>query len=250
MFASKLCKHHLRARSLPLVGLFFAGCAAADDYAHTEAGDAQTAPNADSSNLAERDVSPDPEIGSAREAQTSTPRSDYAATITPPGGPWGFLRQAKYCNSGTYAVGFTQRVEQSQDGGDDTALNSVNLLCATSPEAEVTDRVSSHDGFWGEWTREPARCNGFVTGARLRLESDQGGGDDTSANGIQMSCSAGEDINADNDGPWGEYDRPEDTWRSCPENTKVCGLRIQLEEKLSGRRDDTAMNGLELYCCN
>ena len=48
----------------------------------------------------------------------------------------------------------------------------------------------------------------------------------------------------DNTGDWGDWSAA----RFCPSGQYVCGLR-QLVEKDQKKRDDTAMNGIEFYCC-
>src|SRR5690349_19263122 len=107
------------------------------------------------------------ELAVAAQALVSS-RADQVAEITPEGGPWGSWRQSVYCNPGTWAVGFQQRVEARQGSGDDTALNSVKLICADAA-GSVTERIVSHAGLWGTWSSD-ARCRGFATGARLKVE--------------------------------------------------------------------------------
>jgi alpha-amylase/alpha-mannosidase (GH57 family) len=57
-------------------------------------------------------------------------RSDYVKAITPPTntrwGDWGF---EDWCSAGSYAYGFTQKVESYQGRGDDTSVNGIMLLC-------------------------------------------------------------------------------------------------------------------------
>lgn len=45
------------------------------------------------------------------------------------GGPWGSWKQVSYCPTNHYVCGLQQRVEKKQGDGDDTALNSVNMVC-------------------------------------------------------------------------------------------------------------------------
>lgn len=173
-------------------------------------------------------------------------RDDYAGTITIADGPFGaWMTDSLYCSPGSYAHGYAQRVERDQGSGDDTAMNTVSLLCANA-SGEFVEWATPHDGFWGDWGSEPT-CSGFVTGARLKVEGDRGSNrDDTGANGVEMSCSEGGTIQADNTGPWGEWS----DWEFCPPSSYVCGLKIKIEANRGSRRDDTAMNGLELNCCH
>lgn len=182
-----------------------------------------------------------------------TSRNDQNGVIVPGQGYWGAWYQAVYCSLGTYAVGYRMRVETSQGGGisngnDDTALNAVQLLCM-DPMTGATSLISSHDGLWGSWNQS-ASCAGadnYLKSARIRIESSQGGGtnDDTAANDVEFGCSQGGTIHAPGGQTWGSWS----TWKQCPSGTAVCGLRSRFESSQGGG-DDTAMNGLELKCCN
>jgi hypothetical protein len=78
----------------------------------------------------------------------------------------------------------------------------------------------------------------------MRIEGNQGRGDDTAANSVAVSCSNGPTIAADNDGPWGALTN----WAFCGPNTEVCGLSVRVADPQGGG-DDTGMNALELFCC-
>ncbi|CAF3896772.1 unnamed protein product, partial [Rotaria sp. Silwood1] len=65
------------------------------------------------------------------ERQLIETRHDVVQTIEPESGPWGEFTDIMYCAAGTWAIGFRQRVEQPCGNDcDDTALNSLELLCA------------------------------------------------------------------------------------------------------------------------
>lgn len=177
-------------------------------------------------------------------------RSDEVGDITPASGPWGEWKQRIYCSPGMWAVGYQLRTEKPQGGGDDSALNSVKLRCA-SPNGQRSEWISSYDGLWGTW-RSAAECknpsgrsNNFLKGARVRMEKPQGRGDDTAANDVQFSCSRGGSIHASGGGQWGDWD----PWSYCPAGSAVCGLSIRFEPYQGGSSDDSAMNGLNLRCC-
>ena len=182
-----------------------------------------------------------------------TSRSDQNGIIVPGQGSWGAWYQAVYCRPGTYAVGYRMRVEVSQgngvsNGDDDTALNAVQLICK-DPGSEAAWLISSHDGMWGSWNAS-ASCTGpnnYLNRARIRIEPSQGGGsnDDTAANNVEFGCSLGANIQAPGGQGWGSWS----TWNQCPSNTAICGLSSRFESPQGGG-DDTAMNGLELKCCN
>jgi hypothetical protein len=226
------------------LGSFGIGCAGADDQTFIDESLLPDAPDAleeegaaDMAGPGARD-----ELGQARQPIIGF-RSDYAHTIEPSAMSWGSWKQEVYCNEGTYAVGFAQKVETSQGRGDDTALNTVALSCAASPDGPHLEWIDSHWGHFGTWGSEP-RCNGFITGVQMRIEGNQGRGDDTAANSVAMSCSNGPSIAANNDGPWGSPTE----WAFCGPNTKVCGLSVRVEDPQGGG-DDTGMNAIRLFCC-
>ncbi|KXZ43988.1 hypothetical protein GPECTOR_76g811 [Gonium pectorale] len=66
------------------------------------------------------------------------------------------------------------RIEKKQDGGDDTAANSIVFSCSNNRGSEV----NAHSGFWGDWNQW-TWCPGetYICGLQVRVESP--GGDDT-----------------------------------------------------------------------
>ena len=68
-------------------------------------------------------------------------------------------------------------------GGDDTATNNVRMMCTDGEVLDVEGPV------WGEWLSY-ATCpaDSAISGVRLQIERDQGGGDDSSVNKIELMC--------------------------------------------------------------
>ncbi|HMA95354.1 MAG TPA: hypothetical protein VKP30_21845, partial [Polyangiaceae bacterium] len=177
---------------------------------------------------------------------TTDSREDFRLSVSVPGGPWGLAGPAVYCRPGTYVAAFLQRVESSQGSAvDDTALNSLIFYCKDLA-GNWSEPLNVWQGSWGDfspWEYCPTSA-GFITGAELKVESQQGAGDDTSANAARFWCNDGAALGADNDGPWGD-------WRGravCEQDQAVCGVQLQYEPP-QGLGDDTAMNGLRLQCC-
>jgi hypothetical protein len=189
-------------------------------------------------------------------------RADYRSDLVLHEGAWGTW-STSWCQPGTYAVSYKQRVERSQGKGDDTALNAIALWCAKKNAASTSsanggNQALAHPGLYGDWS-EWEGCgavNGKVRpmiGGKMRFEGKQGAdskwrkglqGDDTAGNDVHMKCSSGGYAEADLEGKWG-------TWyqeRTCPEGTAVCGISVRTEAS-QGSKDDTALNGVKLKCC-
>jgi hypothetical protein len=192
------------------------------------------------------------DLTSSTEQDIIAWRADQNGSALPGVGSWGgWQLDSSLCPAGMWAVGYQMRVEGSQGGGlsggnDDTSLNSVNLLCQNLTTG-AQQWIGSHPGVWGSWY-PGSTCSGsnnLLKGARMRIEAPQGGDDDTAANDVEFACTKIGRPHAPGGNPWGTWG----SFASCPANTAVCGLNIRFEESVGGD-DDTAMNGLELECCN
>ncbi len=151
-------------------------------------------------------------------------------------GFWGKWRNFQSCGHGSYVNGFSNRVEGNQKGGDDTAMNAIRMTCTNGRT------LTPHGGLWGGWGHS-ARCPGGYTGAQVRIERQQGDGDDTALNCVKLWCTSTNSWSNSNCGPWGDWHTG---W--CDKGQKICGVNIRLEDSQRGG-DDTAMNGIELRCC-
>ena len=108
-----------------------------------------------------------------------------------------------------------------------------------------------YKGNWGGWEdwKTTSKVRHFACGANLRFESDQGGGDDTAANGLKLRFCDLDDWNTQTDetiwtGDWGEWKG----WKNCPQNQFIVGAKVRYENSQGGGGDDTALNGLKIYC--
>ncbi|XP_039878621.1 vitelline membrane outer layer protein 1-like [Simochromis diagramma] len=156
---------------------------------------------------------------------------------------WGDWGVTEMCPVGSYAVGFSIKVEAQQGSGDDTAVNGIRLYCF-DPSSKQQTTVQSSVGSWGDWTAVKSCETGYLASFMLRVESAQGQGDDTSVNNIKFICS-GTGAQLEGDGlQWGEWGH----WsRKCPKGA-ICGLRSRVEEP-QGSGDDTALNDVQFFCC-
>jgi hypothetical protein len=138
---------------------------------------------------------------------------------------------------------FQLQVEGSRGSGDDTALNSVKMFCSRWTGHWDGQHITSSTGFWGSW-KSIQTCSGFFNGIQLRSESKRGGGDDSAANDVRMHCSIGGWQYGGGMG-WGGWG----TAKSCPSGSAICAIRTQVEGK-RGSGDDSALNSVQVKCCN
>uniref|UniRef100_A0A673HGR3 Vitelline membrane outer layer protein 1-like n=1 Tax=Sinocyclocheilus rhinocerous TaxID=307959 RepID=A0A673HGR3_9TELE len=174
----------------------------------------------------------------------------YRSELTVPnGGRWGSWGQREMCPTGTYAAGFSLKVEDPIGRGDDTALNGIRLHCVdlfqgSSHSYHDYASVQSDVGSWGRWTDIKWCPSGFLTAFQLRVEKSQGDGDDTAANNIMFKCSRGSLLQGDST-HWGDWG----PWSQTCEGKGICGIKTQIEEP-QGRGDDTALNDVRMFCCD
>ena len=101
------------------------------------------------------------------------------------GGSWGEWKDWKMCPDGKYMAGGRVRFEDPQGGGDDTALNGLQIYCV-KPDWSRGEKRTVYHGLWGGWKDWVYTKNKLVKGAQVRFEDPQGGGDDTALNGIRF----------------------------------------------------------------
>ncbi|XP_060746794.1 vitelline membrane outer layer protein 1-like [Tachysurus vachellii] len=159
-------------------------------------------------------------------------------------GSWGYRDMCPY---GTYATGFSLKVEASQGDGDDTALNGIALRC-TKPMGSTRDpqgysTVLSDAGSWGTWTQNIWCSKGVLQSFQLRVESSQGRGDDTAANNIRFTCTGGEMLTGSGM-DWGQWGG----WSQKCVGTGICGIQTKIESP-QGSGDDTSLNDVIFFCC-
>jgi len=94
---------------------------------------------------------------------------------------WAFVNPA---NTGNPFVSGRMKIESPQGIGDDTAANIAQLKCMNG----VWIQPDAHTS-WGSWNSETACPSGTaICGVKTRVESQQGGGDDTALNGTAFAC--------------------------------------------------------------
>jgi len=169
-------------------------------------------------------------------------------------GVWGDLQFCGGKQSQGYAVRFKARIEKNQGDGDDTALNTICLICSGG------DEICSKKGYWGDWYSSRTCDNGF-TGFNFAYEwdpnedsaqkvgaywffkppADGSGGDD-----LQLKCKGKDWMGVSSPLSWGDWHS-----ESCPSGYVICGLKTRVEPYIPElkKKDDTALNGVEFVCC-
>lgn len=107
-----------------------------------------------------------------------------ATTIEPNPGLWGTWYSPARCDARP-VVGAMVANQPSQGAGDDTASNDVHMKCLNGPVLQAAGETS-----WGVFPASFTLCpSGWgVCGASVRVEPDQGSGDDTAMNGLKLAC--------------------------------------------------------------
>lgn len=108
--------------------------------------------------------------------------------ITSSSGPWGDYRGKKYCHNG-FATGFQLRSEPSLGRRDDAAAIDLKLKCMDHDTGAVSEIIGSELLTFGDWTQEQ-KCppETAICGIATQIESQQGEGDDSALNNIDLAC--------------------------------------------------------------
>jgi len=159
-------------------------------------------------------------------------------------GPWGKMET---CSDGGYATGFKLKVQGAQGSWyDDTALNSICLVCSRG------DEICSTQGWYGGWgtakneDKEPKEtCEEGFSASKLRVEKWVNRADNTGANNLYLYCNDKEstEFATTNGGPWGDWYES-----TCHNGNVICGLSTKIRN-YAGWADDTSLSGVEFQCC-
>ncbi|CAF2048142.1 unnamed protein product [Rotaria magnacalcarata] len=111
----------------------------------------------------------------------------YVKSISPHNGFWGDWSDAVRCpGRNNFLNGVSFKIEESQEKGDDTAVNDGKFACTRSSEI-----VASNGTPWGSW-KSMKNCprSTAICGFSLKIENVQHENDDTAANGAKFDCCA------------------------------------------------------------
>jgi len=168
-------------------------------------------------------------------------------------GDWGIWER---CSPGEFVVGMrlkTERITYSVTG-DNTGLNGIQFFCA-KPGDIISGRkfITSSYANWGTWgsTYQCPGKKGVATGFQLRSESSKGAFlglvrfDDTAGNNLRIFCNGSKSPIEGDGNSWGSWTAS----MQCFAHQAICGLRTQIEWA-QGWRDDTALNNIQVECCD
>jgi Vitelline membrane outer layer protein I (VOMI) len=113
---------------------------------------------------------------------------DSAGYISPGDGLYGDWHPEVNCPIGTFMHKARAKIESNQGDGDDTGMNGIQFYCK-DPSLGTTQLLKPGDGHFGAWTDwKECPAGSYICGAGVKLEGDQGKGDDTGMNGAKFKC--------------------------------------------------------------
>ncbi|XP_073680172.1 vitelline membrane outer layer protein 1 homolog [Garra rufa] len=149
-------------------------------------------------------------VSTGRRSERSISRHYRSLLNVPNGMYWGSWSHIDMCPRGTYAAGFSLKVDKPSMGiRDSKGLTGIHLHCINPLRASLNlyedyssvlseagrfkcSRGSELEGrgtSWGEWGGWSQTCEGGgISGIMTRIEEPQGNGDDTALNDVIMFC--------------------------------------------------------------
>ena len=108
---------------------------------------------------------------------------------------WGTWGAWTMCPKDYYITSLLMKVEGPQGSGDDTAANSMGMICRPMYQKgnyrKYKVKAVAGGGKWGTWRRHSQEIwYGYVCGGWIKSQKKQGSGDDTAFNGMYVDlCS-------------------------------------------------------------
>jgi len=191
---------------------------------------------------------------------------NYEDVLTWTGKLGDWASEPTFCPSGSFVYGYRTRTEPSQGiDGDTTALNDIELFCRKPGSSALTKMIKSSHMNLGDWSNDTfcsseglgrgiSSTNIPIVGFKVRDESPPflgAVGDYSALNSIDMYCNGfSNDIYvpslelSTHPGIWGDW-KPK---QICPKGKAVNGIQTQVQTYQGPGKDDTAMNGIRLFC--
>ncbi|XP_073680584.1 vitelline membrane outer layer protein 1-like [Garra rufa] len=169
--------------------------------------------------------------------------------MVPNGGRWGSWGQREMCPIGTYAAGFSLKVQDRLASGDDTSLNGIRLHCVDYSSSQTQSHhiytsVQSAESSWGRWSDIQWCPSGYLIAFQLRVSKFWESSDETAANNVRFKCSGGFYLLGEGIS-WGDWGN----WSQTCHGKGICGIKTWIQAP-QGEGDDTALNDAQMYCCN
>jgi hypothetical protein len=115
--------------------------------------------------------------------------SDYsgnnAHTINSHGGFWGSWYNYEYCPSKSEYKNFMTGYK-ILEGPDETGAHGMGGLCLSGEPIEAPGKYTDDPGNWRDWGYCPGGT--AICGFQSKMESEQGGGNDSALNHVRVAC--------------------------------------------------------------
>jgi len=126
-------------------------------------------------------------------------------------------------------------------------LSAIFLLEGGQKESLASSVKPEFKGLWGDWGKMQycggKKGSGHAVSYRIKVEDNQGWGDDSALNAICLKCSGGDEI-CSKQGPWGKwYDAKDDT--TCSGGYDEFMFKFEENQKWG---DDSAGNNIKFRC--
>jgi hypothetical protein len=143
---------------------------------------------------------------------------------------------------------------------DETGIEPLSHEAAAKQNADkysVKSNLLETIGETAQWRAANARWTGavycpfgtFATGFQIKLEGQQGNGDDTAMNGLWLICKGAtgttEHVVQSGMGDWGKSVEPP---QKCPTGEFLFSYELREEPHRGANHDDTSANGLRFGC--
>lgn len=158
------------------------------------------------------------------------------------------------CPVGSLAYSIRLKSEPWQRGGDDTAVNGIALDCwkpINGTSIQYMGSVTSWTQKWGSWgSANTCPVNKPIIHAVIRSERSLGsGGDDVALTNLTAVCKDGAALVTPTIPAGTNWGEDRDNGYACPAGSAVCGIETRIERDQGSSGDDTALNGVKLWCC-
>lgn len=155
---------------------------------------------------------------------------------------WGDWSNWESCPSGSFVKRFKRRFGGSEyvNGVSDSfGLMDITFTCSDASNTQIKGALfsSSVTAF-----SDLKNCPNFVRFKGFSIDNPGilNNGNEIGANGINMMCEDNTEIYSDT-----VFKK----WRLCPDNSFICGLRVQIKVYQGNASDDTALNNIDMKCC-